>query len=388
MSISSMFRLALKNIMANKMRSFLTMLGIVIGISSVICLVGIGNGATSSISDSVQSMGTNILTVNINSSDASLTSEQVDKLSGLSNISAVAPYKTVSATVSRDGSSSSRASVVATTNGYFEANDYSLSSGRYLSSIDNVNASKVCIIGAQLAEDLFSLTSPVGETIKINGDNFTVIGVMEKAGSSMGNNVDSMLLIPLQSAKYLGSDTTITSLYVKVEDETIVDATITQIEMWLRSTLQISSDYYSVTSQSSMLEALSTINNTLSLLLGGIASISLIVGGIGVMNVMLVSVSERTKEIGIRKSLGARKRDILVQFLVEALLLCILGGTIGIVFGLFLGVVCQNFGLSFTVTTNVILIAFGSSAGIGLIFGSFPSYRAAGLKPIDALHAE
>ena len=204
----------------------------------------------------------------------------------------------------------------------------------------------------------------------------------------MGNDVDSTILIPITTAKYLGSDTTINNIYAKVAEENYIDNTISLLENYIRSTLQISSDYYSVSSQDSILNTMENINNTLSLLLGGIASISLIVGGIGVMNVMLVSVTERTKEIGIRKALGAKKSDILLQFLVEALVLSVIGGIIGIILGIVIGNMANGMGYTFTPDTTTIIIAFSSSAIIGLIFGIFPAYRAGKLNPIDALRTE
>lgn len=182
-----------------------------------------------------------------------------------------------------------------------------ISSGRLISQIDLENNSKVCLLGNDIAESLFSLSNPVGQSIKINGDNYTVVGVLTAVGSSMGSNVDDMIIIPFTTAKYLGSDTSINNLYIKVSDESKVDKTETLIENFIESTLGITTDYFSVSSQDSMLDTMDSINNTLSLLLGGIASISLIVGGIGVMNVMLVSVTERTKEIGIRKALRSKK---------------------------------------------------------------------------------
>lgn len=263
-----------------------------------------------------------------------------------------------------------------------------VSSGRKLSAIDIENSTKVCILGNDVASTLFENENPIGENIKLNGDNYTVIGVLTEQGSSMGNNVDSNIIIPITTAKFFGESTDIQNAYIKVQDEEKIDNTVNIIENYIREELQISSDYYSVSTQNSMIDAMEDINNTLSLLLGGIASISLIVGGIGVMNVMLISVTERTKEIGIRKSLGAKKIDILIQFLIEALVLSILGGIIGILCGLGIGSLIENFGYSFASTNSIILISFISSAVIGIIFGIFPAYRAACLKPIDALRTE
>ena len=211
---------------------------------------------------------------------------------------------------------------------------------------------------------------------------------MQKYGSTMGTNIDNMIIIPFTTAKYLKGDTSVSTMYVKVKDENLIDRTTSTIGSYLEKTLSISSDDYTVSSQDSMRETAETIKNTLSLLLGGIAGISLVVGGIGVMNVMLVSVTERTKEIGIRKALGARRKDILVQFLIEALILCMLGGIIGISLGIGIGAILQIFGFSFVTSTNIITIAFGCSLFIGIVFGIFPAYKASKLNPIDALRSE
>lgn len=384
----NILKVAIKNIKSNKLRSSLTMLGLIIGIASVIILVGIGNGASSSVTSQVQSLGTDILTVNIASADTSLEYKHIKEISELQSISKVAPYKNVSATVSRKSITSNRASIIATNNSYLEVTNTTISKGRTISSIDIENKSKVCLIGSDLADTLFSLVEPVGETIQINGDKYTVIGELTQQGTSMGNNIDSMLIIPLTTATYLGSDTNISSLYVKVEDEDIIETSTNIIENYIENTLELTSDDYTVSSQDSMLDTMEDVNSTLSLLLGGIASISLVVGGIGVMNVMLVSVTERTKEIGIRKALGAKKKDILIQFLIEALVLSILGGIIGVVLGVGIGIIAEDFGYTFEPNTTTIVLAFSSSAVIGLIFGIFPAYRAAKLNPIEALKNE
>ena len=388
----SIFKEALKNIVSNKLRSSLTMLGLIIGIMSVILLVGIGTGATANVTSSVQSLGTGTLTISINSdSDTNLEYEQMDDLKKLSNIESVAPYKNVSGTVSKGTTTSRGASILATIPEYINVMNLKIEAGRLLSNIDIENMSKVCLIGNSLTDTLFENTKIkdiVGQTISIDGDKYTVIGVLTKTGSSMGNNVDNNIIIPFTTAKYLGSDTSINNLYVKVQDEKLIDMTTKQIENYLERNLSITSDYYSVTSQDSMLDTMSDITSTLSLLLGGIASISLIVGGIGVMNVMLVSVTERTKEIGIRKALGAKRRDILVQFLVESLILCILGGTIGVILGIGVGTILQTFGFNFNSSSGIIIISFLASSLIGLIFGIFPAYKAAKLNPIDALRTD
>ena len=388
MKFLSILKSALKSILNNKLRSCLTMLGLIIGIASVIVLVGIGDGATTDVTSEVQSLGTDIITVSINSDDASFKYEDLEDLKEVGNITSIAPYKSISKSVSRESNSVSNSSIMAVDDNYLAVTNTSLAKGRTISIIDIENKSKVCILGSEIATELFSLSEPVGETIKIDGDNYTVIGLLEEQGTSMGTNIDEMILIPITSAKHLGEDTSIQSLYVKVENEDNLDMTINLIKNYIRQNLEISSSYYSVSSQESVVDTMENVTSTLSLLLGGIASISLIVGGIGVMNVMLVSVTERTKEIGIRKSLGAKKRDILLQFLVESLALSVLGGIIGVVFGLGIGNLAENFGFSFSPNTTIVLIAFSSSALVGLIFGIFPAYRAANLNPIDALRTE
>lgn len=297
---------ALKNILNNKLRSALTMLGLIIGIASVIILVGIGNGTSSQVTSQVQSLGTNILTLTIQSSDTSLEYSQLEEILNINNLESIAPYKTVSSTVNRGTTTSTRANIIATTEDYLDVTNLTISKGRLLSSIDLENSSKVCLLGNDIAESLFSLSNPVGQSIKIDGDNYTVIGVLTAVGSSMGSNVDDMIIMPFTTAKYLGSDTSINNLYIKVADEDKIEMTTTLIENYITSNLGITTDYFSVSSQDSMLDTMESVNNTLSLLLGGIASISLIVGGIGVMNVMLVSVTERTKEIGIRKAIRSK----------------------------------------------------------------------------------
>lgn len=388
MRCKNILKISFSSIKSNKLRSILTMLGLVVGIASVIVLVGIGRGATTNVTSEVASLGTNILTVSINDGDYSFNYNELDNFLELYNVSSISPYKRISSTVSRGTTTSSNATIIATNNNYLDITNVELNEGRDISIIDIENKSKVCIIGKELAETLFSMVDPLMETIKIDGDNYTVIGVLKESGTSNGTDIDNLVMIPLSTSTYLGEDKTISNLYVKIEDDNYSEQTINIIENHIRETLQISTDYFSVSSQSSVLDAMESIENTMSLLLGGIASISLVVGGIGVMNVMLVSVSERTKEIGIRKSLGAKRKDILLQFLSEALMLSLIGGISGILSGLLIGNGASLIGYTFICSNEIIILSFSVSALIGVVFGIFPAYKASLLNPIDALRSE
>ena len=383
MKIKNLIKIAYKNIKSNKLRSCLTMLGLIVGISSVIILVGIGEGSTTSVINEVSSLGSNILTVKITSSDYSIKYEDLNKLENINNVESFSSFKNVNATVSRNNETSSKTSLIATDSNYLDISSLELSKGRNISIIDIENKSKVCILGSEAAETYFNLSNPINETIKINNDNYTVIGVLKESDST-----DNAILIPITTIKYLNTDTSINNILLKIKDTTNIDKSTNEIENSIRSNYQISTDYFTVTSSTSILESMSNITNTLSLLLGGIASISLVVGGIGVMNVMLVSVTERTKEIGIRKSLGAKKKDIMYQFLIESLMLCITGGIIGILLGISIGYILTLFSISYTLKVNIIILSVSVSLLIGLIFGIFPAYKASSLNPIDVLRSE
>lgn len=388
MSFSMTIKLAWKNITSNGLRSALTILGLVIGVASVIILVGIGNGAAYSVRSQVASLGTDIITVDISDSDSALTYDATAELTEIDGVSEVSPYQMLSATLSSGGNSSARASVVGTGAAFTDMMGYDIKYGRALSRIDIDNCSKVVIVGSDVAEEFWGMIDPCGDTIRIDGDSYTVIGVLDSVGSSMGNNIDEAAVIPITTAKYLGVSTSISDIYVRADSGADAGTTAENIEEYLTGTLGISEDDVSVTTQAMMLEAMEDINNTLSLLLGGIAGISLLVGGIGVMNVMLVSVTERTREIGIRKSLGAKKKDILFQFLMESMVLSIFGGLIGIIVGFAGGEAATLFGASFAPGMGMVILSVAVSIAVGLVFGIFPSYRAAGLKPVEALRYE
>ncbi|HEX2927064.1 MAG TPA: ABC transporter permease [Ruminiclostridium sp.] len=387
MLFSRTIKLAFKNIRSSKLRSALTMLGLIIGISSVIVLVGIGTGSTKNVTSQVSSLGTNILTVRTNA-DTALKYSQIGELAKLPGVQSVAPFSNINATVSEGSTDAGMVSVQGVSDNFLSMRKYTLASGRGISFIDLDNKSKVCVIGSDVGQTLLGYGNPVGKTIKIGGDNYTVVGEMAPQGTSMGMNADDTVLIPITTAKYISGSDDVTSFYIEATNENNVNIAQMSTEYYLRSALNATSDKINVSTQQSMLDSLASIQNTLTLLLGGIASISLIVGGIGVMNVMLVSVTERTKEIGIRKSLGATKANIMIQFLIEALVLSLLGGLIGIAAGLGLGSSAGAFGLNFAYSINIVLVSFGFSLLVGLVFGIFPAYRASRLNPIDALRQD
>ena len=278
-----------------------------------------------------------------------------------------------------------RASVTGTDEQYLESRNLSLIEGRNLSVVDRENKSKVCLVGEQIAQGVCGSTHAVGHTVKINGDIFTIVGVIRSQGESMGLNTENLVAIPFPAATELGAGETFNEAYVKATSSDTVSQAKNQVESYLSTEKRLGGNSFSVNTQDELLNAGTSVNETMTALLGGIASISLIVAGIGVMNVMLVSVAERVREIGIKKALGARKLDIMGQFLTEALIISIMGGACGIVGGLAFGYAAGQTGLAFEPSINIVAIAAGTSIAIGLIFGLVPSYRAASLNPIEAL---
>lgn len=385
MSLAMTLRLAWKNIFGNRLRSGLTVLGIVIGITSVILLVGIVNGATQSIMQEMSEGGADIVTVSVWDETKALDYETIRKLDRVEAVDAVAPYTTATASVSKGGNKAKGATVLCVGESYLHVLGYKLKSGRDFSPIDLENSTKAVIIGSDIADKYWKKKNPCGDTLKLDGDDYTVIGVLKSIGSANGNNVDKTIMVPLTTIVYLGYEPDFSEIYAKAESEDVALQAAKNIRKYMRTEFGFETDNFDVFTQQLMLEDMKKTNRILSLLLGGIASISLLVGGIGVMNVMLVSVTERTREIGIRKSLGAKRRDIVRQFLIESMVLSVFGGIIGIVLGLLLGRVAVLVGFSFAPGISMVLISFGVSVAVGLIFGILPANRAAGLRPVEAL---
>ena len=387
-------KMAFEAIWGNKVRSFLTMLGVIIGVMSVTVLMAIGQGTTSSVTDSISSMGTNMLSVTIQtrrfgfgmnrssrSSSAKgtviLKAEDVLALKDNEYIQYVSPTVSGSLTV-KAGSTNTTASIMGVYPDYANIVSTELASGRYIIDADVENRSAVCVIGPDLAEDLFGNTNVVGNTLHVNGRMFHIVGVLDGTSST--------LVLPFTLAQRMLESTSITSFYVSATDSTVVSAAQTAVERFLYKKYQDDSTY-SIMNQEEMLAAMEETAGTLSLMLGGIAGISLLVGGIGIMNIMLVSVTERTREIGIRKAIGAKRRNILLQFLIESVVLSGMGGLLGLVLGYGLMHMLENYlGMSVAASAGVAQLAMGFSMFVGVVFGLYPANKASKLKPIDALH--
>lgn len=387
-------KMAFKAIWGNKVRSFLTMLGVIIGVMSVTVLMAIGQGTTSSVTDSISSMGTNMISVTIqtrrfgfgmNKSSRSssakgtviLKAEDVLALKDNEYIQYVSPTVSGSLTV-KAGSTNTTASIMGVYPDYANIVSTELASGRYIIDADVENRSAVCVIGPDLAEDLFGNTNVVGNTLHVNGRMFRIVGVLDGTSST--------LVLPFTLAQRMLEATSITSFYVSATDSTVVSAAQTAVERFLYKKYQDDSTY-SIMNQEEMLAAMEETAGTLSLMLGGIAGISLLVGGIGIMNIMLVSVTERTREIGIRKAIGAKRRNILLQFLIESVVLSGMGGLLGLMLGYGLMHLLESYmGMSVTASAGVAQLAMGFSVFVGVVFGLYPANKASKLKPIDALH--
>ncbi len=378
-------KLSLKAIWNNKMRSFLTMLGIIIGVMAVVILVSITQGATSGITDSISSMGSQQITATISSDEVSISADSVESLASYPTINSVAPIISTNQTVKKNGHTGNY-SIVGVTPSYFTVQDLDIQRGRKIAESDMEWNTKVCVIGTEVAADLFGTWDAVNGTIAVGDSMYKVVGVLEEQGSSLAGSDDSKILIPYSTASRMTGQTGVNSFYVKAASESAVNAAISSIEMFLLQATR-DEDAYAVSNQSDVLDTMDDVTNTMSLLLAGIAAISLLVGGIGIMNIMLVSVTERTREIGIRKAVGAKRKHIMFQFLCEACILSVLGGLIGL--ALSMGVIEFYTLIADTaVTMNwpVAIAAIVFCAVIGVLFGGYPAAKASRLQPIDALH--
>lgn len=383
------FRMAFASIAANKMRSFLTMLGIIIGIMAVVVLVSIVSSATNSVQGELESLGAETLSVTVTSSRYQPLS--VGDITGLpdeyESIGYAAPTATQNATL-KAGDTSTTAAVVGTTSAYADINDLSLQSGRFIKSPDVSNNSAVAVVGSDVAEDLFGRTDVTGETISVDGRSFLVVGVLADAGESLMGSENSNIIIPYTTAQRMFYISGVTSFTAAAQSSELVDTAEADLTKELMSRFK-DEDAFSVMNQSTILESMDSITNTMAMMFGGIAGISLLVGGIGIMNIMLVSVAERTREIGIRKAIGAGRKRILLQFLIEALVVSTLGGLVGLGLSwLLLSILSAAMDTAYTMSAGVALLAVFFSMAIGVIFGINPANKAAKMPPIEALRTE
>lgn len=380
-------RMALKAIASNKMRSFLTVLGVVIGVISVTVLIAIAQGTTSSVTSSIESLGTNLLTVNIRTyrnnpvtMDALTTLQKDNPV-----ISGIAPVISQSATVKAGTITYDEGTVEATVPGYDTIRNLSVSEGRFLKQPDLDNRSFVAVVGSEVADELYGTRNVVGETFSMGGYDFTIVGVLTEKGSTSAGSSDSRIIIPFTLGQRLLFQPGIRTFYASASSSDTVNAAQAVLESYLMTTFN-DSDAYTIYNQTDMLSTITDTTKTLTLMLGGIAGISLLVGGIGIMNIMLVSVSERTREIGIRKAIGAARGNILMQFLIEALVISLLGGLLGLAIALALtGVLSQALSMTLTLSPAVAEMAIAFSLFIGVVFGIYPANKASRLTPIEAL---
>lgn len=383
--IWKIWKLSIKSVWNNKLRSFLTMLGIIIGVMAVVILVSVTEGAANGITDSISSMGSDLVMASITDDSVSITEDNLDSLANGRNISAVAPVISTSETVKK-GTESGSYTLNGVTEEYFDITGATIQRGRSLVESDDTYETKVCVIGTDVAEDLFDTWDAVNGTIIIGNDKYTVVGVLEEQGSSMSGSGDSSILIPFSTAEKLTGTKNINTFYAKAKSAEVCDMAKNYVESYLLRITQ-DEDAYSVSNASDVIDTMEDVDSTMSLLIAGIAAISLLVGGIGIMNIMLVSVTERTKEIGIRKAVGAKRKHILFQFLCEALVLSVIGGLIGLLLSE-IGLQAYNIIGSTDIAMNrtVAFSVLGFCILIGIIFGLYPANKASKLLPIDALH--
>ncbi|WP_394940435.1 ABC transporter permease [Psychromicrobium sp. YIM B11713] len=412
MNLVESARFALSAVAANKLRSVLTSLGILIGIAAVIILLAVGAGSSAAIRNQIAKLGTNVLTVSpisaggrsangavsqtrTRSADLTLADMQALNNSALApDIARTAPVIQASAVLaSYQGSTHTIASFLGSTPDYFGTANDSLAYGSYFSDADASSGTADVVIGSTVASELFGsqLRSAIGASVSLNGQNFTVLGVLASKGASGLNDPDDVAIVPFAAAqdKFVGYSATLNSVAVQAKSAEVMNQAQNEIEMILdaRHSVSAADRDYQVRNQAQVLSTATSTTQTLTLLLGTVAGISLLVGGIGVMNIMLVTVTERTREIGIRKAIGASRGSIVSQFLIESLVISLIGGILGVLIGL-IGSSLPFFGTQPEVQWWTVWLAVAVSAGIGLIFGIYPANKAAKLKPIDALRYE
>ena len=392
MNISESLSSAWESILVNKMRSILTAVGIIIGVAAVIAMLSVGESGKSTITNQISSMGTNLIMLNSNSSSFRFSVKGAEYMKENSpHVSAAVPSVTSRLSIRVAGSAESK-SVEGTTVDYLTVRNRTLLEGDFLNEEHIRYYRKVAVIGSQIATDFFGDGYAIGEKIRIAGQSFEIIGTLEAKGSSMGQNMDEVILIPITTMQRLIGRTTISTIYFGAINSDSTKVAMQEIEASLRSLYGTRADrtnVYFISSMDDLLETINTATQTLTIMLAGIAGISLLVGGIGIMNIMLVSVTERTREIGIRKAMGAKRRDVLIQFLIEAVILSLFGGFVGLLLGIGIALVISTIaGWAPYISISAVIMALTFSISIGIFFGLYPANRASKLDPIEALRYE
>jgi putative ABC transport system permease protein len=404
MRLGNLIGVALKSIRKNRMRSILTMLGIIIGVGAVIIMVSLGKGTQADIENRITSLGTNLLTIFPGSGEfrgvqggagsrASLTIADVEILrKKTSLVKYISPLIRTSGQAVAGGANW-QTRITGVSAEYTDITDWHVKTGTFFTERDEKTKRKVAVLGKTVAEKLFGNASPLGERIRIGAVPFTVIGVMEEKGQGPGGDEDDVILAPAATVLYRMSDgQTVNTIMASAASTELMDEAESEMRSLLRSSHRLGDgqkDDFTIRSQTDIIETASSVTGFLTMLLGAIAGVSLMVGGIGIMNIMLVSVTERTREIGIRLAVGARSSDVLVQFLIEALILSLLGGVIGVVAGIGFGkLISLIAGLTVVVDPLIVFISFVFSGAVGIFFGFYPARKASRLNPIDALRYE
>lgn len=389
MNFKQSFFLALKSLRTSKMRSFLTMLGIIIGIAAVIILVSIVNGFKADMVNQFEQMGTNQISVTIipRGSNRKIEVEDMYEYAqeNPDTIAYISPTVSISGVSVKFGTETADStSVTGIGEDYGEIKGYDVTQGRFLQYMDIERRQKNCVVGSYIAQEYFG-GNAIGQPFKINGNQFTIVGVIDEQADSTEGSADDMVLIPYTLGRSLSRMGTVNSYTVAVTDSNMIDSVVEDIKNFLYKTLA-NENAYRVIAIAQILDILDDLTGQLTMILVGIAGISLLVGGIGIMNIMLVSVTERTREIGIRKSIGAKRWDIMSQFVVEAATTSAVGGVIGIILGIAVSIlVCNLMGIPPAISPLSVIVAFSVSAGIGILFGYMPANKAAKLNPIEAL---
>ena len=389
------FVMALRSIGANKMRAILTMLGIIIGVMALVVLVSLVSGATDSVTTAVSDMGTSLVTVTISDDKGKpVRLSDLDEWTKEPDIGLISA-RSSSTVVGKHDANYDSVTVYGTTPSYYQIQGLQLSLGRWLKASDQKNAAYVCVLNEAAADELIGYTDCVGQTITLNGVRFTVVGVLEENEDSLTSVLTSGMLmayIPYSSLIRLTDSVSndVTTFYLSAAEGSTVDAAADAMEKILMERFDEDEDAFDVDASNMLEEAMNKVTSTLSLLLGGIAGISLVVGGIGIMNIMMVTVTERTREIGIRKAIGASRGNILTQFLMEAVVLCMMGCGLGIFLSWAIlqvvSTVTVSAGITFSLNMGVVGLAVAFCFLIGVVFGLYPANKAAKMKPIDALH--